>query len=395
MNRLFYYISYRDCYDLSGRSPDIELELLQNIDDARELIASWTSDYFSWSYEYEPNVLEPIIITNDPRLFLKYRVAFCENEFKNWCKFKVVSKNNKSYYFNLVSDENGHSNSNNGLSRGVGEEIYNQFINILNGEYDYARNSYTYDSVYDDDTGNFMGEFINNNGWETRKLDLKFSEDKNIQWWLELSDKWKKIFNRISNQPFYIDKPYENSINQIVNLDKIKISDAELSYVAGGSIHFSWIKTLNYSPLKYLKNLKELYGSGYNIEFIDDLFFPDSLEILDLSNCKIRDLKFLKNLINLKKLVISDNVISSLEGLENLLNLEILICNRNQIKNLWPLSNLIKLIELDCSSNNITGLIPLKSIKKLNIENNNISLEDIKNFARSTNLDDSKIKYSK
>ena len=76
---------------------------------------------------------------------------------------------------------------------------------------------------------------------------------------------------------------------------------------------------------------------------LDKLHKFINLQILNLGNNQITEIKGLDNLVNLQTLDLYQNQIREIKGLDKLVNLQTLYLNLNQIREIKGLDNLINL----------------------------------------------------
>ncbi|MCK5128497.1 MAG: leucine-rich repeat domain-containing protein [Clostridiales bacterium] len=140
------------------------------------------------------------------------------------------------------------------------------------------------------------------------------------------------------------------------------------------SLNLSQCKIEDLSFLKYFKNLKELYLDGCGISNLMPLKEMYSLKKLSLAKNNISDALPLYNLVNLKQLDLSNNLIEDVYGLSNLKSLTTLNLSRNNIVFLNGLYGLENLETVDMSNNFIYSINALNNsnVKHLNILNTNI-----------------------
>jgi Leucine-rich repeat (LRR) protein len=107
--------------------------------------------------------------------------------------------------------------------------------------------------------------------------------------------------------------------------------------------------------------LKKLYLTSKNLERLPDGFFKSfrDLEILDLDDNKLREVRFTEHLANLKELHVRNNMLTSISISANIFpNLQELYLHGNQLEifpdSLRELAN--SLLVLDLSNNKITEL---------------------------------------
>ena len=202
--------------------------------------------------------------------------------------------------------------------------------------------------------------------------------------------------------------PLESLENQLTELSSLQNIDNTLKCIIEENIKHT-PRTLKdivrIKPLQRQKVFKEERGTliialnektiGYQLSNIEDLpkilsqnFGDDIFNkplALDLSNNKIKNLKPLEQLKNIRWLKLNNNKIKDIKPLENLTNLIDLNLNNNKIKNLASLKNSILYLQLD--NNLIENLTPLKNLvnlERLSIANNKII--HIKSLKKLTNL---------
>ena len=150
MDTEHFYITYLDRANQSGKYPtDISLGVLDNDDIAEKYIQDFFTSSFQQSLnhglEYDNGDLwievNPILITNDPRLFLLYKGVFMPSDFQLYCKaydkyealqfyekrkvdkgrgtlqayecFEKLSKGEGKYAYEFVAYEDWHDESGN------------------------------------------------------------------------------------------------------------------------------------------------------------------------------------------------------------------------------------------------------------------------------------------
>ena len=84
--------------------------------------------------------------------------------------------------------------------------------------------------------------------------------------------------------------------------------------------------------LKELQNLKQLLIRGTNIKEIEGLEQLTNLEVLDLSANEISEVRGIGHLTKLRELNLNENHITKVENLEGLINLELLLLEANNLK---------------------------------------------------------------
>ncbi|NII28753.1 TIR domain-containing protein [Pseudoflavitalea sp. X16] len=130
------------------------------------------------------------------------------------------------------------------------------------------------------------------------------------------------------------------------------------------------------SWIRQLSSLQELDLSNNNITDISPLKELTSLEDLYLSGNQIRNAQSLSDLSSLKKLHLNANLLSNVVGLESLTAIQELDLSSNQIQYLNGLEQLRALCELNLSLNQISAIkeiTNLTELKKLNLNGNKIT----------------------
>lgn len=153
-------------------------------------------------------------------------------------------------------------------------------------------------------------------------------------WWNDLSEAWKMAFNEATfNKGAIPDLPTNEEMAGLVTSPALRFAGPSAPYP-------------NMS-----RELTDLSGlAGLN-----------KVEILVVTFQKVRSVKELRNLTQLKSLFLHDNQITSLQGIENLKNLEKLYVQNNEINSLKWLKPLQKLNELYCFDNKLTSLEGISS----------------------------------
>lgn len=104
-----------------------------------------------------------------------------------------------------------------------------------------------------------------------------------------------------------------------------------------------------------------------------NLMYCTDLVYLELTNSKISDLSFLKNLLKLRMLGLGNNKITDISALSALSELEFLEIYANPIPDLTPITRLLKLTHLNCARiglSDLTTLGGMQQLKKLWMMNN-------------------------
>jgi hypothetical protein len=100
-------------------------------------------------------------------------------------------------------------------------------------------------------------------------------------------------------------------------------------------------------------------------EDVAGLQYCTDLVYLDLSNNKITDVSFAKNLLKLRLFSIGINKVTDISALSSLTELEFLEIYTNPIVDYAPLTGLTKLTHLNCARTALADITPLAGMKQL------------------------------
>jgi len=174
-----------------------------------------------------------------------------------------------------------------------------------------------------------------------------------VDYKLDLSNKGFKSIEKIEG------------LKELTNLKELDLSKNRISSINGleSLVNLEVLIMRDKNTTKYISFLKDPW---------DDVTYPKGKTI---HYPEIKEIRGLDNLVNLKKLDLSEKDISEIKGLENLVNLEKLILKDNKIRVIKGLDNLKKLQKLDLKNNEIKtikGLDNLEKLRKLYLGNNKI-----------------------
>lgn len=181
-----------------------------------------------------------------------------------------------------------------------------------------------------------------------RQVIVIYHTDRLEDWWDNLDDTWKAIFeNHVNLQ--HPEAPNDLELQKIADLREINI-DTEY-------------------PISNLMPLTDFTW----------------IESLTINNQNVRDLQPLANKTYLRELNLQNTPISSLKPIENNTRLELLNIENTQINDLGPLSKMNELITLNASGTPLKSLKPLSGLQKLEnlyVNNTNVkSLSPIENIS--------------
>ena len=115
-----------------------------------------------------------------------------------------------------------------------------------------------------------------------------------------------------------------------------------------------------------MRGLTTLSANARGIRNLAGLEYAPGLTTLSLGSNRIDDLRPLKDLRNLKELILwKNNTIDDLRPLKDLRNLRRLALDINQIDDLTPLENLRSLEDLSLGGNQISNVFPLQGLTSL------------------------------
>ncbi|MEC3466478.1 NEAT domain-containing protein [Bacillus tropicus] len=146
-----------------------------------------------------------------------------------------------------------------------------------------------------------------------------------------------------------------------------------------------------------VKSLIVVEAKSKGIKDVSGLEYMTNLENLTLEEVKLKNIKFISDLRQLKSVSITYGELEDIGHLAELEHIEFLTLRNNKISDLSPLSQMKKIKMLDLNSNDIKDIKPLftvKSLRTLTVANNQISnaglegvhqLKNLKTFEISNN----------
>ncbi|KAJ8097103.1 hypothetical protein POJ06DRAFT_262526 [Lipomyces tetrasporus] len=179
---------------------------------------------------------------------------------------------------------------------------------------------------------------------------------------------------------------YDNRISAIENLGP---EEGEGVWLNLENLDLSFNKIRRIRHVSHLKNVRNLYFVQNKITKIENLDGLKELVNLELGGNRLRDLENLDSLTGLRQLWVGKNKITRLQNLASLKSLRLLSIQANRIVKLENLEELEALEELYVSHNGIEkieGLEKNKNLRILDITSNRIThLENLKHL---TNLEE-------
>ncbi|MCJ1468705.1 hypothetical protein MMC07_007335 [Pseudocyphellaria aurata] len=160
---------------------------------------------------------------------------------------------------------------------------------------------------------------------------------------------------------------YDNVISRVKGLESLtRLTSLDLS--------FNRIKHIK--NIGHLKELKDLYLVQNKIQTIEGLEGLEKLRNLELAANRIREIENLETLSGLEELWLGKNKITQMKNLDSLRSLKILSIQSNRLSEISGLSGLSNLEELYISHNILTevsGLEENTRLRVLDISNNQIT----------------------
>jgi hypothetical protein len=167
-------------------------------------------------------------------------------------------------------------------------------------------------------------------------------------------------------------KILEESVRLILHKPQGALTQADLSNIEMLNLSNKGLKDLR--GIEYLTNVIELHLDNNNIVDISNLGQLTKLRILHLQRNSISDISPLANLTNLEELSLNGNRVTSLQPLSGLVNLKRLYFTENNITDISPLKTLVNLNSLYMKyGNNIRNYSPISSYYE-NIANHDLNL---------------------
>ncbi|MCJ1361773.1 hypothetical protein MMC16_000873 [Acarospora aff. strigata] len=151
---------------------------------------------------------------------------------------------------------------------------------------------------------------------------------------------------------------YDNLLSHIKGLE-------ELTNLISLDLSFNKIKHIK--NVNHLRNLKDIYFVQNRIQKIEGLEGLEKLRNLELAANRIREIENLETLTSLEELWLGKNKITQLKNISPLTNLKILSIQSNRLPDITGLENLANLEEVYISHNALTSISGLEHNHKLRI----------------------------
>jgi internalin A len=141
------------------------------------------------------------------------------------------------------------------------------------------------------------------------------------------------------------------------------------------------------AELQELTSLQNLNCSFTKVRDLELLRGLTSLQNLNFWNTQVSDLEPLRGLISLQNLDCSDTQVSDLEPLRGLTSLQNLNCGNTKVSDLEPLRGLISLQNLDCGYTKVSDLELLRGLTSLqNLDCSDTQVSDLEPLQELTSL---------
>ncbi len=173
------------------------------------------------------------------------------------------------------------------------------------------------------------------------------------KWWNGLNEAWEKEFEK----QMKFDGNYDaENLQKLVNLHKISIMDDHNIYNLVPLSIFKELEVLTVSntkikdiePIIGLPNLVELNVPNNPIFEMPEIVKMHGLKKLNIENTSVENLENILQLPQLQYLNIAGTKIKKLKGIEKLINLQTLVINNTDIKSLKGIEKLPNLTNLKC-----------------------------------------------
>jgi hypothetical protein len=144
-----------------------------------------------------------------------------------------------------------------------------------------------------------------------------------------------------------------------------KIQGIDLDNVVSISIGLGENESLDNSILSSFNNLTSLHIHSSELKSLKDISQCKKLVELEVTDCELRSLKGVEELINLEIVNLARNNLTSIEELSECVKLKTLKINDNRVRSLESLRRCTLLESIDCKFNRLTNLSGLEDKGKL------------------------------
>ncbi len=156
-----------------------------------------------------------------------------------------------------------------------------------------------------------------------------------------------------------------NNIQSLDNLGPVLDNIVESDFVLDGSFDPELEKIVNKQigdniTSFNIRKIKKLNLKGTKVRSLKHINEFSNLEVLKADN--VTDFEYIKGLVNLRELQLTNSNVSELDILENMNNLKILDLSNNKIENIEQLSKFKKLKSLNLKYNNVSYVDPLANL---------------------------------
>lgn len=146
------------------------------------------------------------------------------------------------------------------------------------------------------------------------------------QWWVSLSDSWKKAFNKcVFNKEETTNDLTKEELHLLWSIPVVRFAGPRASYP---NMSFELEDVSGLADLKHLKIVVVIHQRISSLQPLAALHHLESLFVFDN---RLKSLTGIENLKNLKQLYFQDNEIASLEPLKDLTGLTEIYASRNKL----------------------------------------------------------------
>ena len=175
-----------------------------------------------------------------------------------------------------------------------------------------------------------------------------------------------------------------------LDLSRLQLTElpAELQELTSlQNLNCSFTKVRDLELLRGLTSLQNLNFWNTQVSDLEPLRGLISLQNLDCGYTKVSDLELLRGLTSLQNLDCSDTQVSDLEPLRGLTSLQNLNCGNTKVSDLEPLRGLISLQNLDCGYTKVSDLELLRGLTSLqNLDCSDTQVSDLEPLQELTSL---------
>lgn len=148
-------------------------------------------------------------------------------------------------------------------------------------------------------------------------------------------------------------------------LDALWKRHPEIRVIWNVKIGYSWLRTDTTTFMPFKLGFDGLEGIEMTDRYMTELKYLVDVVCMDLGHQGMTNIEFVRNMPNLKYLIIADSPVKDLSPLEGLKNLEYLEAFMNHITDISPLAGCTGLRDVNLCYNDITDISPLLELPHL------------------------------